>query len=236
MSVVYVLLSVLAALALLGLVGFWFANAGYGEKLEPEGLLSAKEQAIVAAAADAYFPADGPIAVSGTQAGLVRYMDRYLARSPAHLRPLMRLLLHFVEHGPWIFGPVRSRLTRLSPHDRRRALDRMATSPMYFRRVAFLSLRTLLTMGYLAHPAVAEAMGMRADRSPFEPAQGTERGERDQDHEQGHDQEHDGDARDARDGRDGSSDAPRGHDPREGAAASPRLGARPLGALVGVTS
>jgi hypothetical protein len=179
MSILYVVLSMLAALVALGLVGFVVANAGYGEKLEPDGLLSAKEQAIVAAAADAYFPAGGPIPISGTEAGLVRYMDRYLERSPAHLRPLMRLLLHFAEHGPWIFGPVHTRLTRLSPHDGRRALERMATSPIYFRRVAFLSLRTLLTMGYLAHPKVAEAMGMRAERAPFEPTGSHPAGERD---------------------------------------------------------
>jgi hypothetical protein len=36
----------------------------------------------------------------------------------------------------------------------------MARSPIYFRRVAFLSLRTLLTMGYLANDEVLRTIGI----------------------------------------------------------------------------
>ena len=43
----------------------------------------------------------------------------------------------------------------------------MRTSPIYFRRIALLSLRTILTMGYLAHPEVARAMRMVSNDDPF---------------------------------------------------------------------
>ena len=43
----------------------------------------------------------------------------------------------------------------------------MSRSPIYFRRIAFLSLRTMLTMGYLADPRVAKHVGMVADTAPF---------------------------------------------------------------------
>ena len=46
-------------------------------------------------------------------------------------------------------------------------LREMATSSIYFRRIAFLSLRTMLTMGYLANPAVAAQMGMTSNLAPF---------------------------------------------------------------------
>src|SRR5690606_25469974 len=92
--------------------------------------------------------------------GLIGYMDRYLARAPCTTRLLIRLLFRFVEYGPWIWGPRRVRFTRLTLHERRAALEGMARSPIYFRRVAFVSLRLMLTMGYLAHGAVLRAIGI----------------------------------------------------------------------------
>jgi hypothetical protein len=142
---------------------------GYPAATLPAGaFLSRKEQAIAAACADALFPPGGPIPVSGTEAGLVAYMNTYIARLPPSPRTLVRLLLHFVEHGPWVFGPRFARFTRLRADERIVALREMSESPIYFRRVAFLSLRAMMTMGYLAHPAVAEAMHMVADPAPFE--------------------------------------------------------------------
>lgn len=141
--------------------------AGYPEKIVPEGLLSAKEQAIVAACADTFFPAGGPIPLSGTAAGLVPYFERYFARLPDGQKVLVRLLVWFIEHGPWVFGPRRTRFSSAKEHERLAVLESMRTSPIYFRRVAFLSMRTILTMGYLAHPQVAQAMRMKANVAPF---------------------------------------------------------------------
>lgn len=140
---------------------------GYPAKRLPEALLSAKEQAIVAACADTLFPAGGPIPISGTDAGLVEYMEGYFARLPETQRILVRLLFWFIEHGPWIFGPRPVRFTSLRLPDRLRVLEAMRTSPIYFRRIAFLSVRTMLTMGYLANDEVAASMRMRFDPDPF---------------------------------------------------------------------
>ena len=136
---------------------------GYPPPVLPAGAhLSRREQALVAAAADALFPPGGPIALSGTEAGLVPYTDAYVGRVPGASRALIGLLFVFLEHAPWVFGPTRRRFTRLTPAQRIAALARMSTSPIYFRRVAFLSLRTILSMGYLAHPVVARRIGMLA--------------------------------------------------------------------------
>jgi len=141
--------------------------AGYPSRRVPDGLLNAKEQAIVAACADTLFPAGGPIPLSGTEAGLVEYMEGYFERLPSQQRVLVRLLFWFTEHGPWVFGPAPVRFTSLDEKSRLRVLESMRTSPIYFRRIAFLSMRTMLSMGYLAHPEVARAMGMTADSDPF---------------------------------------------------------------------
>jgi hypothetical protein len=72
-------------------------------------------------------------------------------------------LLQFVEHGPWLFGPAR-RLTRQSPEARVRTLAAWEGSRIYFLRVAFTSLRTLIAMAYVAHPQVAATLGLREGR------------------------------------------------------------------------
>jgi hypothetical protein len=141
---------------------------GYPAAMLPKGaVLTAKEQAIVAACADALFPHGGPIPLSGTEAGLVLYMDNNLRRLPTSTRALVRLLFVFIEHGPWILG-LRRRFTRQTQEQRIDTLATMAVSRLYFSRVAFLSMRTLLSMGYLANSAVAEQIGMTPRPSPFD--------------------------------------------------------------------
>jgi hypothetical protein len=164
------------ALVIVGLLAAWmgWAFVGYPEARLQSGRFSAKEQHVLACAADTMFPPGGPIALSGTEAGVVEYMDEYLARSDRRTGVLLRLLVHFVEHAPWIFGPKHVRLTQLTPDEARAYLKHMERNDLYFLRVSFTSLRALFTMGYLAHPRVAEAMGIRQLARPFERAGASE--------------------------------------------------------------
>ena len=147
---------------------------GYPAKGPAITLLTGKEQAIVAACADTLFPPSGPIPLSGTEAGAVVYVDRYIARVHRTQRTLIRLLLQAVEHAPWVFGPRPVRFTRLSPAERVLVLRRMSVSRIYFRRVMFLSLRVMLTMAYLANVEVAQRIGMVPRLAPFEDKGGRE--------------------------------------------------------------
>ena len=164
--------AVLLALLGTGLVGaallVWGVFLGYPPKVVPRGFLSRKEQAIVAACADTLFPKGGPIPLSGTEAGLVPYMDAYVGRVDAQQRVLIRLLLHFVEHGPWLFGPRFARFTRLAPEEQVAALRDMSQSRIYLRRLSFLTVRVMLTMGYLANDEVARCIGAVSHLAPFE--------------------------------------------------------------------
>lgn len=113
------------------------------------------EQNVVAACADTMFPPAGSIPVSGTQAGLVAYVEAYLVALSWTRRLLVRLLFLFIQLSPWLFGPRHSRFTRLRPIDRYRVFQDMAFSTLYLRRIAFLSVRAIMTMGYFACPLVA---------------------------------------------------------------------------------
>jgi hypothetical protein len=74
----------------------------------------------------------------------------------------------FIEHGPWVFGPRHTRFTRLRPPERVQALEDMLKSSIYIRRIAFLSIRTILSMGYLANAAVVQSIGCVAHVAPFD--------------------------------------------------------------------
>ncbi len=152
----------------LGAAAFRGVFLGYpAGRIVEKPYFNAKEQTILAALADAFFPPDGPIPVSGSDAGLVEYMDDYAKQLPAGPAKLVRLLVHFLEHAPWAFGPRRQRFSSLSLDDRIAVLERMRKSPIYFRRIAFLSMRTMLSMGYLAHPDVARQIGNTPNADPF---------------------------------------------------------------------
>ena len=171
----------LASIGVLGAVGAatykagWFrrslrghpASRAEAPELGDDAVLSRREQALVAAVADAFFPPDGPIPVSGQQAGLVRYFDGYLGRSAPRQRFLMRLLMLFTELSPLSFGPVHKPFTKLSHAERLDFLQSASTSRIYFRRVAFVSLRALMTMAYLGNGEVGRHMNMKAYTDPF---------------------------------------------------------------------
>ena len=154
-----------AALVVLALWGF---AAGYPQAPLAPSRLSAKEQAVLAACADALVPRGGSLPLSATDAGVVAYFDRMLGELPLETRALIKLLLHFLEHGPWVFDR-RARLTRQTEAEREATMRAWSTSDVYFQRIALISMRTLLAMAYLADPRVVAALGAEANLSPFEP-------------------------------------------------------------------
>ena len=139
---------------------------GYPPPALPGAVLTAKEQAVLSACADALLPHGGALPLSATEAGVVPYFDRMMRELPRKNRQLIRLLLAFLEHGPWLFG-LRSRLTAQTPEGRVRTLRAWSRSRIYFLRTSFLSARTLLAMAYLSNAKVAERLGALPNLSPF---------------------------------------------------------------------
>ncbi len=154
-----------AAVTLVALIRGWFA--GYGAARPEAPSLNAKEQAVLLAAADAMFPRGGVLPISGSEAGVLAHIDATFRASPARTRLLLRLLFRFVEHGPWLLN-LRPRLTRQAPERRVETLRSWAESPLYFLRVTFTSLRTLISLAYLADDRVLRRMGAAPDPTPFE--------------------------------------------------------------------
>lgn len=161
------LLVVLSLVVLLAFAFAWGVLLGYPPKTVASGPLSAKEQAIVAATADAFFPHGGAVPQSATEAGAVAYFSTLVSELPSGTRMLIRLLLRLVEHGPWVFRLAR-RFTRQTPEERVVSLRGWERSSIYFLRISFQSLRTLIGLAYLGNDKIAGAFGAHANLAPFE--------------------------------------------------------------------
>lgn len=133
--------------------------------LEPS-VLSAKEQAILIAVADTFFPPGGRLHLSGSEAGAVAFFDGMLRDAPWENRLRLRAALQLLEHGPWLVN-VRARLTRQSPAARLVTLRAWSESPSYLLRIACLGVRTLLAMAYLENSEIEAGIGAKPDLDPF---------------------------------------------------------------------
>jgi hypothetical protein len=123
------------------------------------------ERALLAAVAEAVFPPGGAIPCSGLDARILPYVDGLMLRAHPRPRRLMRLLFFLFEHGTLVFpapGGLRGR-RRFSSLDLERriaALESWAGSRLSARRLAFGSLRAIVTLGYFAHPPVLRQLGL----------------------------------------------------------------------------
>ena len=138
-----------------GLVRFC---AGYPRPGRSYAVLAPREVALLHAAGNATFPAGGTPSPSGEEVDLAGYTDHWLTLVPPRMRLLMRLLLFLIEHGT-LFLPAPGprgwqRFSSLSTEQQAAALEGWRTSRFYPRRLVFMSLRAILSMGYLAHPRV----------------------------------------------------------------------------------
>lgn len=127
-------------------------------------VLSPREYATVAGAALASYPRGGAIEPSGLDAGIPAHVDRFVAAQQPSMRILMRLLFVLVEHATLLFpapGPGgRRRFSSLDEQQQVAYLRGWQSSRLLPRRLVFVSLRAILTMGYFADPAVLRALGI----------------------------------------------------------------------------
>ena len=129
---------------------------GYPRPAAGLAILAPREARFLDAVADATFPAGGAIPLAGLDAGLPRYVDRWLAALAARQRLLIRALLFLMEQATLVFpAPGRGgfgRFSSLTLDQRESVLRAWAESSLFARRLVFMSLRAILTMGYLGHP------------------------------------------------------------------------------------
>ena len=139
-------------------------TCGYPVPARRYRVLIRPEVASLTSVSEAMFPPGGHIRSSGLDADLPDYIDRWMAVSQPRVRLLMHLLFFFVEHATLLFpAPGRHRRRRFSSlglEQRVAVLGAWGESGLYLRRLVFMSLRSILTMGYFAHPPVLWQLGV----------------------------------------------------------------------------
>ena len=122
-------------------------------------MLTGRESAVVAAIAEAFFPAYEPIGIGGEAAGAVAYVDTLVARAALPQRIQLRGLLLLFEIGTAITH--RGRLFSAAPlHERVSRLQAWEDADLYLQRASFSALRWLFTLAYLADPQVQRKIGI----------------------------------------------------------------------------
>lgn len=126
------------------------------------------EAAFLRASGDAMYPPGGPVVPSASETGIDRYVDGYLGIVPPHMRRLMRMLFFLMEHATLLFPAPpprgRRRFSSLSGAQQVAVLEAWRHSGWFPRRLAFTSLRAVLTNGYVSDPTVLRSLGL----APFE--------------------------------------------------------------------
>ena len=145
-------------------VVFGLGHSGRYDEVEPACdllFLQKREYTIVAALADTMFPAGNAIGLSGTEARVPEYIDRWLEGQGEDKAGEFRMMLMLFEHGTAAFGLRVRRFSDLPSAARERYLRRWETTRLYSRRMLAMALKSALGIAYFAHPEVKERIGLR---------------------------------------------------------------------------
>ncbi len=135
-------------------------RACFGSGSPAPGMLSLTEAEYLtaASAADAFFP-KGSFEVSAEEAGVPRYVDRYIHEMPPAKTKLMKLLLRSLEYSPALTISSLTRFSRLSLGERQAVLRHWEESRLLAQRMGHRALLLVCSSGYFECDAVLEKMG-----------------------------------------------------------------------------
>lgn len=132
-------------------------------------MLTRREARVVKALAETMFPEDQGPRVTVDQARVVEYIDELLAEVEPRERAMMRAMFALFEVQSLVTSPLRPSLFSRAPADvRHRTLKSWEQSDIYFRRLAFQALRSLMMWAYVDNPDVERAMGIERGTAVIE--------------------------------------------------------------------
>jgi len=126
--------------------------------------LTASEESLIEALAQTMFPADVAVGVDAMQANVVGRVAAHLDQLPKLQQVAMRTLFAGFAAGYRVHArQPNASFVDAEPEARQAYLTSVATSPNHSLRTAVGGLRLILSMAYLADPAVREAIGLDDD-------------------------------------------------------------------------
>lgn len=132
-------------------------------------MLTQREARVVLAIAETMFPEGDARRVSVEDARIVEYLDELFAEIEPRERVMMRSLLGLIEVQSLVFNFRRPRLfTRASPEERAKNLAGWDKSNLYYRRLVFQAVRSLMLWAYVDNPDVEQSIGVERGTSVIE--------------------------------------------------------------------
>jgi hypothetical protein len=104
---------------------------------------------------------DDPDVVSPDEAGVVEFIDGYLAGMTRPMRRDLTTLFRYVEHVAPLSCRFAHRFTALSPADQDRVLEAMAESRIDDLRAGFEGMKSLVMMGYYRDARTWKMLGYK---------------------------------------------------------------------------
>ncbi|MFK7929874.1 MAG: hypothetical protein AB8H79_16900 [Myxococcota bacterium] len=124
---------------------------------------------MVLAIAETMFPEGDARRVSVEDAKIVEYLDDLFAEIEPRERIMMRSLFALVEVQSLVFSFKRPSLfSRASPEVRSKNLAGWDKSRLYYRRLVFQAIRSLMLWAYVDNPDVEQSIGVERGTSVLE--------------------------------------------------------------------
>ncbi len=138
----------------------WMA---WGEYMVSPQALADPDALVLNAVIDGLLPPGGAFAAGARDTPLASDLWEYFARMHRAGPVALLLLLRGLEFGPYLWGPRRTRLTRLSSEERQRYLAGFERSRLTVRRQVIASLKLLAMLHFYDYPEPQRAIGSGDD-------------------------------------------------------------------------
>ena len=102
-----------------------------------------------------------------SNSSIVKYSLNFINKAPFTQRVLLKSLLVAIEFSPFIFSPIKKTLSKLSLSEKISLFEKISKGNLYLGRIAFLSLRTLMTFSLFSIKEVRRKFNMKNNLNPF---------------------------------------------------------------------
>ncbi len=127
-------------------------------------ILHKKYRAIFLAVAEAYFPAESGLKLSGSEGINPDFVSRYFGYAEDDLRLGFKGLLFFLDSiAPFLAGKGLKKMRNLPLKERIDVLEKLENSSNYILRYLILTGKTLISMFYYDNPETWEDIGYREE-------------------------------------------------------------------------
>lgn len=119
--------------------------------------LNKRQKRFLKAACEVLIPKDAPVAISGIEAGTIENLEEFLDSLPKSQRKLIPWLFRLL--GILAFLKKFKPLYLQSSKQRENFFSWLEKNKVYFFRISYYSLKTLLGLGYFANVDVMKGIG-----------------------------------------------------------------------------